>query len=204
MIASLRGAVIELGSDHVVVDAGGVGYLVRITTNTRARLPESGHEVKLFTHYAVREDGVALYGFFTREERALFELLLTVGGIGPKGALAILSGSDPVSFSLAVANGDVAYLTRVPGVGKKTAQRLLLELKDKLGEWLPQDRLSAVVETAATDAPVSGRDEAVQALTALGFPQNEAAQAVARAQRELGEDAVAEELIRSALKRAAR
>lgn len=202
MIASLRGIVAELGPEHVVVDASGVGYLVHVTTNTRARLPEVGREAKLFTHYAVREDAVALYGFASREERALFELLLTVGGIGPKGALAILSGADPAGFAVAVAGSDVAYLTRLPGVGKKTAQRLVLELKDKLGSWLPADELPPVADVAATAAVTSERDEAIQALTALGYPQSEATQAVMRALREAGEGASAEDLIRSALKRA--
>lgn len=204
MIASLRGVVCEPGPDFVVLDVGGVGYLVHVTPSTRARLPDAGHEARLFTHYAVREDAVTLYGFVSREERDLFELLITVSGIGPKVALAMLAGTQPESFSAAVAGGDVAYLTRLPGVGKKTAQRLLLELKDKIVSWLPADGGIALDEVAVSGARPTDRDEAVQALLTLGFSQAEASQAVARAAAETGEGATAEDLIRSALKRVAR
>ncbi|MGE5561221.1 MAG: Holliday junction branch migration protein RuvA [Chloroflexota bacterium] len=204
MIASLRGTVAELGPDSVVLDVGGVGYLIHVTPGTRARLPEIGRETRLFTHYAIREDAVALYGFSTREERGLFELLLSVSGIGPKVALGMLAGTEPASFSAAVAGGDVAYLTRLPGVGKKTAQRLLLELKDKVGSWLPDNAGEAIGEVAVAAPAATERDEALQALLALGFSQAEAAQAVARAAQETGADATAEDLIRSALKRAVR
>lgn len=202
MIASLRGIISELGPDYAVLDVGGVGYLVHVTPGTRARLPEVGREVKLFTHLAVREDAVALYGFIDREERSLFELLLTVSGIGPRVALGMMAGTEPASFSAAVASGDVAYLTRLPGVGKKTAQRLLLELKDKIGGWLPEDHEAPGPEVAAATTLPAEREEAVQALLALGFSQAEAVQAVARAVEAAGDGARAEDLIRSALKRA--
>ena len=202
MIASLRGVISELGPDYAVVDVGGVGYLVHVTPGTRARLPEVGRAVKLFTHFVVREEAAALYGFIDREERSLFELLLTVSGIGPRSALGMMAGTEPASFSAAVASGDVAYLTRLPGVGKKTAQRLVLELKEKIGGRLVDDRVPAAPEVAAATALSSEREEAVQALLALGFSQAEAVQAVARAVEAAGDGARAEDLIRSALKRA--
>lgn len=200
MIASLRGVISELGPDYAVLEVGGVGYLVHITPGTRARLPELGREVKLFTHFVVREDAAALYGFIDREERNLFELLLSVSGVGPRSALGMLAGAEPASFSAAVASGDIAYLTRLPGVGKKTAQRLVLELKEKIGGRVGDDRLPAAPEVAV--ALSSEREEAVQALLTLGFSQAEAVQAVARAVEAAGDGARAEDLIRNALKRA--
>lgn len=202
MIASLRGVISELGPDYAVLDVGGVGYFVHVTPGTRARLPEVGREVKLFTHFVVREEAAALYGFVDREERSLFELLLTVSGIGPRSALGMMAGTEPASFSAAVASGDIAYLTRLPGVGKKTAQRLVLELKEKIGGRLADDRVPAAPEAAPAAALSSEREEAVQALLALGFSQAEAVQAVARAVEAAGDGARAEDLIRSALKRA--
>lgn len=132
MIAHLRGTVLEKHPNLVVVEASGVGYEVHIPVSTFTRLPDIGAEAKLRIHMHVREDAMLLYGFFTPEEKLLFEKLITVSGIGPKVALTALSGIAPADLVTAIRSGDIAQLTRIPGVGKKTAERMVVELRDKL------------------------------------------------------------------------
>lgn len=132
MIAHLRGTVLEKHPNLVVVEASGVGYEVHIPVSTFTRLPDTGAEAKLRIHMHVREDAMLLYGFFTSEEKLLFEKLITVSGIGPKVALTALSGIAPADLVIAIRSGDIAQLTRIPGVGKKTAERMVVELRDKL------------------------------------------------------------------------
>ncbi|HVR88541.1 MAG TPA: Holliday junction branch migration protein RuvA [Candidatus Limnocylindria bacterium] len=162
MIASVRGRIVAQGTDHVVVESGGVGYKVFVP-----RHPETGpsDEVVLHTHQVTREDGQFLFGFVSREELALFELLIGVSGVGPKAGLAILSVSRPVDVAAAIASGDVAALARAPGVGKKTAERLIVDLRSKVG------RLSGGPSLAE---PLPDGDEALAALRALGYTQAEA------------------------------
>lgn len=131
MIAQLSGTLVDKGLDVVVVDVGGVGYLVHISLATLQTLPAPGQAVRLLTHLQVREEALTLYGFTTAEERQVFELCLTVSGVGPKLALAAISGLGPAALGDAIASGDVGRLVRVPGVGKKTAERLVMELRDK-------------------------------------------------------------------------
>src|SRR5690349_24084600 len=170
MISRLRGTAVARAGERIVLDVGGVGYALAVTP-TAARLAESGGEVSLDTYLHVREDTLQLYGFGEPAERELFEHLLAVSGVGPKVALAIVSGSTPADLRRAIALDDTARFEAIPGIGKKTAQRVVLELKEKLG--------SASVAPAATDAPASGDSHVVarDALVGLGYSVVEAEQA---------------------------
>ncbi|MGO5113519.1 Holliday junction branch migration protein RuvA [Candidatus Avoscillospira sp. LCP25S3_F1] len=169
----LRGTVTALEAGLAVVDCGGVGYACYTTSYTQSQL-KVGQEQKLFTHCAIREDAVDIFGFATKEERTCFERLIGVSGVGPKAALAILSTTTPDRFTLAVVTGDEKALTAAPGVGKKLAQRIILELKDKIaGE---QAHFDASAGPAAAVLPAGGGGklaEATAALTVLGYSQSE-------------------------------
>src|SRR5918911_3696683 len=128
MIASIRGTLLSIGVDHVIVETGGIGLLVYAPRNVLGALGEIGSEVRLYTHLHIREDLLALYGFATSDQRHLFETLLGVSGVGPKVALSMLSSAAPDELRVAISSGDTAKLARVPGIGKKTAERLVLEL----------------------------------------------------------------------------
>ncbi|MBY6277719.1 Holliday junction branch migration protein RuvA [Symbiobacterium thermophilum] len=200
MIAHLRGELVTAGADWVVIDVAGVGYRCLVPASTRSRLPGQGAAVQLYTYLQVREDALTLYGFLTQAEYDLFELLLRVDGVGPKVALAVLSTTDPAAFRRAVALEDLDAICRVPGIGRKTAQRLVLELKDKIGA-VPagggggSDGLPVAVAPAG-DAWA----EVSEALIALGYSRGEAAAALARVRAEAGEAPSVETLVRLALK----
>ncbi|HLN62984.1 MAG TPA: Holliday junction branch migration protein RuvA [Symbiobacteriaceae bacterium] len=202
MIAHVRGQLVASAPDSVVVDVGGVGYRCLVPASTRSRLPATGHEVLLHTSMQVREDSMTLYGFLTQEEYSLFELLLTVDGIGPKVALGVLSSTTPDSFRRAVAFEDITALCRVPGIGKKTAQRMVLELKEKVGNVGPVQPLGgtgALPAEAVPAAPDAFLD-AIDALMALGYARAEAAQAIDKARKEAGDAPKTETLVRLGLK----
>lgn len=150
MIAFLRGTILRRGTDTVILDVNGVGYRVRIPTSTAAQLGDPGSWAELYTHLHVREDDLSLFGFATQDELELFEMLLGVSGIGPRVALGILSAASPDLVRSAIAQGNLEVLTRIPGIGKKTAQRLILELKGKieLGEEIAE--LSPLDQEVAT------------------------------------------------------
>ena len=171
MIASVRGVLLVKGADHVVVEVGGLGVKVHVPASLVERLGTVGDEVTLSTHLLVREDDLSLYGFATGEELKLFEMLLRVSGIGPRTAMGMMSALAPESLKQAIAAGDVVALSRIPGLGKKTAERLVLDLRDKVG---------AVAVQAAM--PFSGltvaEAEVMAALTSLGYSAAEAQQAV--------------------------
>src|SRR3954463_10183392 len=198
MITSLTGKLAAALPTHAVVDVNGVGYEVLIPLSSYDKLPAVGQPIHILTHLAVREDAHILYGFMTAAERDLFRLLVNnVTGIGPKLALAVLSGMSVVNFKSAVVNSDVAALSKISGVGKKTAERIVLELKDKLG-------VAAAWEAAsATHAPTPEQgqaNEAVLGLIALGYKQIDAHQAVHDLQQKAeGEGKSAEELVKLAL-----
>lgn len=199
MIAFLQGRLIEALPTQAIVDVGGVGYEVLIPTSSYPKLPAPGQDVRILTHLAVREDAHVLYGFMTAGERDLFRLLIqTVSGIGPKIALGILSGMSPVAFRGAVANGDVKALSQISGVGRKTAERIIVELKDKVGAAGAWEASSAARTLSAADQKLN---DAILALMALGFKQVEAHEAVRGALAMLGEQAQVEELVRAALKK---
>jgi Holliday junction DNA helicase RuvA len=201
MITFLRGKLVETLPTHVVVDINGVGYEALIPLSSYDRLPPPGQEVTLLTQLVVREDAHTLYGFRTSEERDLFRLLVnTVSGIGPKIALNILSGISVPAFRGAVAGGDIKMLSQISGVGKKTAERIVVELKDKIG-------MAGAWEAASARQGLSPAEQrtndAALALLALGFKPAEAHEAVRQAQSMLGVQATVEELVRACLRKGA-
>ena len=197
MIASLTGSVAEIGGDSVVLEVGGVGYRVYTGTGTIASL-RAGTIVRLHTHHLVREDLQALYGFRTTEERGFFTLLLTVTGVGPKVALAIVSSRPVADLQLAILQSDEAVLTAVPGVGKRLAARVILELKEKVAA-------AGMAAAAAGTATVVGAEgEVVAALQALGYTASEARDAARRSAAASGPAAPLEERVKSALRELSR
>jgi holliday junction DNA helicase RuvA len=185
MIAFLEGTVVEKAGDRVVISVGGTGYEILVPALTMAKLPAAGRKAKVFTRLQVRDDAMVLYGFVSVDERSLFDLLITVSGVGPKVALGILSVLSPDALRRAVASGDGEALTLVPGVGKKVAGRIVLDLKDRLG---------AVGDTAAT-GPIA---EVREALLALGLSAQEAREALSALAP--NGDRPVEELLREALR----
>lgn len=201
MIAFIQGKLTEALPTQVTVDVHGIGYEILIPLSSFGKLPAPGQEVKLLTHLAVREDAHVLYGFVTAAERDLFRLLInTVSGIGPKIALNVLSGMNPTMFRGAVAGGDVKALSQISGVGRKTAERIVVELKDKIGAAAAWESSSAQRGLSEGDQKIN---DAALALMALGFKQPEAHEAVRAAQAVLGIQATVEELVRAALKKGA-
>jgi Holliday junction DNA helicase RuvA len=196
MIGRLRGIILEKQAPDLVLDVQGVGYEVAAPMSTFCSLPAINEEVSLFTHLVVREDAQLLYGFATVRERLLFRSLLKVNGVGAKLALTILSGSDVDDFSRSVQEGDAESLTRLPGVGKKTAERLIIEMRDRLKDISGAMGLKPVVSAAASLA--GAKDEAIEALISLGYKPIEADKMI----RVLNSDGLTtEELIRLALQR---
>jgi Holliday junction DNA helicase RuvA len=201
MITFLQGKLVEALPTQVTVDVNGIGYEALIPLSSFDKLPQPGHAVKLLTQLVVREDAHTLYGFMTPEERNLFRLLInTVSGIGPKTALNVLSGISVTAFRGAVANGDIKALSQISGVGKKTAERIVVELKDKIGMAGAWEAASAKHGLSADEQRIN---DAVLALVALGFKQIEAHDAVRGAQAVLGTQASVEELVRACLKKGA-
>ena len=166
MIALISGKVAVRRGDHVVVDCGGVGYRLAVSAETLKHVPAVGRDVLLHTHLIVRDDALALYGFATEEERELFLMLLGVQAVGPKVALAVLSGAPPRELLRVVAAGDAARLQAAPGVGKRTAERIIVELREKVGATLPEDSITVT----RSDDPVT---LAREALLGLGYSANE-------------------------------
>ncbi len=194
MIGRLRGIILEKQAPDLVLDVHGVGYEVAAPMSTFCNLPALNEEVSLYTHLVVREDAQLLYGFATVRERLLFRSLLKVNGVGAKLALTILSGSDVDDFARSVQEGDAASLTKLPGVGKKTAERLIIEMRDRLKEVSGAMGLKPVQSAAATLA--GAPDEAVEALVALGYKPVEAEKMIKRVYQT---GMSTEELIRVAL-----
>jgi holliday junction DNA helicase RuvA len=201
LITFLHGKLVESLPTRVTVDVNGVGYEVLIPLSSYDKLPALGAEVRLLTHLAVREDAHVLYGFMTAPEREMFRLLInTVSGIGPKIAMNVLSGMNVTALRGAVANGDVKSLSQISGVGKKTAERIVVELKDKIGEAGAWEALSA--QRALSDGDQKLND-ATLALVALGFKQAEAHDSIRAALAMLGSGASVEDLVRASLKKGA-
>ena len=198
MIYCVKGTIIHKTADSAVIDCGGVGYLCRTTLSTLSQIGRTGEAAMLYTYLHVREDNIELFGFATEQELNCFKMLISVSGVGPKAGLAILSDTNPEKFALTVATGDYKAFTKTKGVGPKLAQRVVLELKDKItkeqlsGGVPAEDIFEAVSE-------VSNTAEAISALVVLGYSQTEAASAVAK----LDPSLAVEELIRQALKKMA-
>lgn len=198
MIYSVNGTVELIEPNLAVVDCGGVGYACRTTANTLSQL-KIGEKAKLLTYLSVREDAVELFGFYDAAELNCFKMLISVSGVGPKAALSILSGMTPQAFALCVASGDSKMLTNAPGIGRKTAERIVLELKDKVSK---QDVAAGVKGSAVpiVAAPSNTYAEAVSALMVLGYSNSEATSALSG----LDPSAPSDELIRAGLKKLAK
>src|SRR3954453_383504 len=201
MITFLRGKLVEAVPTQVIIEVNGVGYEVLIPLSSFDKLPQPGNELTILTHLAIREDAHVLYGFMTHPEREMFRLLInTVSGIGPKIALSVLSGMNVTALRGAVANSDVKSLSQISGVGKKTAERIVVELKDKIGPAGAWEASSAKHGASPADQKTN---DAVLALIALGFKQNEAHDAVRGVIILLGADATVENIVRACLKKGA-
>ena len=201
MIARLRGKLLEKQPNRIVVDVGGVGYDVAVPLSTFYGLGEPGADVALRVHTHVREDALALYGFATALELDLFERLIGISGIGPKVGLAVLSGIEPIELIGAVERGDLARLTAIPGIGKKTSERIVLELKDRLPRV--QLAMSAVTLEGAHE-PSTVRDDLLSALMNLGYHRPLAERAVDTALKTAGLDAGFERTLKQALRELAK
>lgn len=200
MIASLHGKLIAKDAGIAVVECGGVGMKCFITGNTYSKLAQTGDEVFLYTYLAVREDALDLYGFYSEQELNAFKLVTGVNGVGPKMGLAILSQFDVDRLLFYIAGADAKALTAASGVGLKTAQRIVLELKDKVGAVAGSSENISAVASVADSMPGSAAGEAVEALVALGYGKSEASLAVSRLDTALTVD----ELIKQALRTLAR
>lgn len=197
MVAYIKGTLEYKGNGFVLVEAGGIGYRIFVSAATLAQMPQYGESVKIYTYMSVKEDGISLYGFSSGEEQELFLRLIGVSGVGPKVALGFLAQMKPQEIILAILSDDVKTLSKAPGVGRKTAQRVILELKDKFqtAEAIQWETESAVSDKAAS---AGAKFEAIDALTALGYSRSEAAGAVNKV---AAEDMTTEEILKAALKK---
>lgn len=184
MIGRLTGNLISIEGSQILLDVAGVGYEVEVSAGVLAQSPQSGVQLTLFTHFVVREEAQLLFGFSDQRERDLFRAFIRINGVGPKMALALISSIAPATLFSAVQANEVGILTKVPGVGKKTAERLMVELKSRLDSLLP-DGMTVAASPSSVNLSVSR--EAEDALIALGYRPNQAAEAVQQAQQALGE-----------------
>ncbi|MCR5748477.1 MAG: Holliday junction branch migration protein RuvA [Lachnospiraceae bacterium] len=199
MIGFIKGTVDTISENTALIDVNGVGFEVNIGSGTVAELPHTGDEVKLYTYMSVREDDMSLFGFMHKDELELFKMLIKVSGIGPKGAQAILSVMSVSDLRFAILTGDAKAISRAPGIGGKTAQKLILELKDKVSDadMLTESTLGG--HTDSGNMPITDeRTEAAEALIALGYSQTEAYRAVKAAEAPEGSDA--NSILKAALK----
>ncbi len=203
MYAYIKGTLEETTEDSVVVEAGGIGYNIKVSTATAELLPGVGNEVKMYTYTLVREDAFALFGFLTRDDLEIFKKLIAVNGIGPKGGLAILSVMSADALRFAVMAGDAKAIAKAPGIGAKTAERVILELRDKISL---EDTLKGLGEPAGASGNAAGaqggdnlmKREAIEALVALGYAASDATAAVKKV--EVTEDTTSETILKLALK----
>lgn len=201
MYAYLKGTLEEIAEDAVVVEVGNIGYNVRVSATTTQGLPGIGSEVKIYTYTLVREDAFTLYGFLTKDDLEIFKKLITVNGIGPKGGLAILSVMNADALRFAIMAGDAKSIAKAPGVGNKTAERVILDLRDKISL---EDTLLGLGEPVVTASAAGGgadnvtKREAIEALVALGYSASDATNAVKRV--EVDENRTVEGILKAALK----
>lgn len=201
MIGFIRGEIAEVTDENLVLEAGGIGYNIKITPNIASYLPGIGEDVKIYTYLSVREDAMNLYGFLTKDDLDFFKLLIGVNGIGPKGAQGILSGISADDLRFAILSGDVKAITKAPGIGTKTAQRIILDLKDKLNladAFDLQVNRHAKNAAGAAQGMTGAKQEAVEALTALGYSGTDALKAVRKAAADDSMDV--EAILKAALK----
>lgn len=202
MIGRITGILLEKDNQQALIDVQGIAYEVDVPLSTFFSLPHPGEQVILYTHFVVREDAQLLFGFLQEKERTLFRLLIKINGVGPRLALAMLSGMDVADFVRCVQHDDVNALVKLPGIGKKTAERLIIEIKDKLGDWgdLP---VSGTANKSTSTARDNSHEEAETALINLGYKPQDAARAVVAATKileESGQVPDSESLIRAALR----
>ena len=199
MIAYLKGTLEEIGSDHIVVEVHNIGYQVKVSLRVIEALPVIGKEIKIYTYTYVREDMIALYGFGTKEDLSMFLLLLGVNGVGPKGALSILSVFSAYDLQMAIISQDAKTIAKAPGIGIKTAQRMLLELKDKISLEETLEEMVMEGDFKENNKELERcRADAVEALTALGYSPAESLKAVKAV--EITENMDSEKILKSALK----
>lgn len=199
MIAYIKGQLELIGEDYVIVDHNGMGYQIFVPASVLEQMPVRGSNVKIYTYLYVREDNMCLYGFLTRDDLHVFRLLITVNGIGPKGALGILSTISPDELRFAVLAGDTKTISKAPGIGSKTAQKLIIELKDKLKLEDALDHISDSEKSFEDSRNSDSRNEAVLAMVALGYSQTQALQAVRSC--DITEDMTSDEILKLALKK---
>lgn len=195
MISYIKGTLAHRGESYIILENGGIGYQIFVSAGFLSRMPDAGKEIKIFTYMSVKEDGISLFGFTSKEEQEMFLKLLTVGGVGPKGALGFLSQLTPQEIVMAILSADAKTLSKAPGVGKKTAQRVILELKDKC---TTEDAIAVPMEMVDGDAVGGAKFEAIEALTALGYSRSEAAKAVGMV---AAEGMTTEDILKAALKK---
>ncbi len=202
MIGRMRGILLEACPPTLLLDVGGVGYEIEAPLSTFDRLPAPESEVRLYTHLAVREDTHLLYGFLTESERRTFRALIKVNGVGARTALGVLSGTDPEEFAVWIETQDLGRLTRLPGIGKKTAERLIVELRDRLADWRPGVLPGGAPPAfgAASDARRDAAGDAIRGLVALGYKPQEASRHVHALQSEgLSSEAIIRAVLRGQL-----
>ncbi len=197
MIGYLKGIVAELTENALILDVGGVGFEVKISAQTAAELPGIGEECRIYTYMAVKEDDISLFGFPTRDDLNFFKLLITVSGIGPKGAQQILSAMRADDLRFAILTGDAKAIARAPGIGLKTAQKAILELKDKVSDQVSEGQVFTAGPAAGTGMVTDERSEAAEALAALGYSSTEAYKAVKQVPEEITD---ANDILKAALK----
>lgn len=202
MYSYIKGTLVEASAEGIVVDNQGIGYGILVPGQVLEYLPSIGEEVKIYTYHYVREDMIALYGFLTREDVNIFKMLIGVSGIGPKGALAILSVMSTDDLRFAILGEDAKAIARAPGIGAKTAQRLIIELKDKISlEDAFEQKLANQGKKAEKNLATGVKNEAILALTSLGYSQSEALQVLSGI--EIKEDSAVEDVLKEALKQMA-
>jgi Holliday junction DNA helicase RuvA len=200
MFSYLKGELTEIYTDHIVVETGGIGYMLVISGQAMTELPSVGSDIKVYTYLYLREDILMLYGFLDRDELDVFKLLIGVSGIGPKGAIGILSALTPDDLRFAVLSGDAKAISKAPGIGAKTAQRVVLELKDKLSLEDAFEKKQENTTRALGNASGSlVKNDAVLALTALGYSSSESLKAISKV--EITEEMDVEDVLKAALKR---
>ncbi|MDD9889327.1 MAG: Holliday junction branch migration protein RuvA [Gammaproteobacteria bacterium] len=197
MIGRIRGKLVEKNPPEILVDVGGITYELQVPMSTLYQLPEIGQELVLHTHFVVREDAQLLYGFYDSKDKAMFRALIRVNGVGPKMALGILSGMEADEFVRTVRNNDVTAMVNMPGIGKKTAERLIVEMRDRLAEW---DAESEATISSSVSGDTTITKDAETALIGLGYKPQQAARAIAQVLKENPGIADSEDLIRLSLK----
>lgn len=199
MYAYIKGELAEKNTDHIVVEAGGIGYLIYVPVQSIDYLPDEGEQIKVYTYLYIREDAMVLYGFLTKDDLEIFKMLITVSGIGPKGGLGILSTLSADDFRFAILSGDSKTISKAPGIGAKTAQRIIIDLKDKMSlEEAFEKKLDNNADNVQKALNSSTKNDAVMALSALGYSSAESLKAVSKV--DITEDMDVEDVLKLALK----